>query len=53
MYKAANEGLREELRTLTAHLEVVEAGRRRDLGIGDDSEEEAIVTTNESDEEGP
>ena len=34
-------------------MEVVEAGRRRDPKIGDDSEEEAIVTTDESDEEGP
>lgn len=39
------EGLREEIRILTVHLEVVEAGRRRDPEVGDDSEEEVEVTT--------
>eukprot|EP00253_Pinus_taeda_P034054 PITA_34054 len=38
--RLADEGLREEIRILAAHLEAVEAGRRRDLEIGDNSEEE-------------
>jgi len=51
--RAAKEGLGEETGILIARLEAVEARRRRDLEVGDDSEEEAIVTTNGSDEEGP
>eukprot|EP00253_Pinus_taeda_P007800 PITA_07800 len=38
--RLAEEGLTEEIRILTARLEAVEAGRRRDPEIGDDSEEE-------------
>jgi len=52
VHRAADEVLREEFRILTPHLWVVEAGRRRDPEIGDDSEEEATVTTDGSDEEG-
>eukprot|EP00253_Pinus_taeda_P014351 PITA_14351 len=52
-HRVADEGLREEIRILTARLEAVEAGRRRDPKIGDDSEEEATVITDRSDEEGP
>jgi len=51
--RAADEGLREETRILTTHLEVMEAGSRRDPEIEDDSEEEDFITTNRSDEEGP
>lgn len=47
-----DEGLREEIGTLTACLAVVEAGRRRDPEGGDDSEEENAATTDGSDEEG-
>jgi len=43
--RVADEGLREELRALTARLEAVEAGRRRDPELGDDSEEEAVTAT--------
>jgi len=50
--RVADEGLREEIRILTACLEVVEAGRRRDPEIGYDSEEELIVRTDGSDGEG-
>lgn len=50
--RVADEGLREEKKTLTTCLEVVEAGRRRDPELGDDNEEEVIVTTDRSDEEG-
>jgi len=49
--RVTNEGLREELRVLTARLEAVEAGRRRDPELGDDNEEEAVTTTNGSKEE--
>eukprot|EP00253_Pinus_taeda_P026745 PITA_26745 len=38
-----DEALREELRVLTARLEAVEAGRRRDPEMGDVSEEEVEV----------
>lgn len=41
------------MRILTAHLEAVEAGRRRDLELGDDSEEEAATATDGSVEEAP
>eukprot|EP00253_Pinus_taeda_P017366 PITA_17366 len=51
--RVADEGLREELRALTARLEAVEAGRRRDPELGDDSEEEAVTATEGSDEEAP
>eukprot|EP00253_Pinus_taeda_P034455 PITA_34455 len=51
--RAADEGLREEIRILTTCLEAFEARRRRDPEVGDDNEEEAIVTTDGSDEEGP
>lgn len=43
----------EDFRILTAHLEAAEVGRRRDLEVGDDSDEEAIVVTDGLDEEGP
>lgn len=49
--RETDEGLREELRALTTFLEAVEAGRRRDLELGDNNEEEAITATEESDEE--
>ena len=49
--RVAEEGLREELRALTARLEVMEAGRRRDLEPGDDSEGEALTATDGSEEE--
>eukprot|EP00253_Pinus_taeda_P032880 PITA_32880 len=39
----ADEALQEELRVLTARLEAVEAGRRRDLEMGNVSEEEVEV----------
>eukprot|EP00253_Pinus_taeda_P021316 PITA_21316 len=51
--RVVDEGLREEIRILNAHLTTVEAGRRRDPEVGDDSEEEAVVTTDGSDEGGP
>eukprot|EP00253_Pinus_taeda_P005633 PITA_05633 len=41
--RMADEALREELRVLTARLEAVEAGRRRDPELGDVSEEEVEV----------
>lgn len=44
--------MQEQIRILTAHLEAIQAGRRRDPEVGDDSEEEVVVTTNGSDEEG-
>jgi len=49
--RVADEGLREELRALTARLEAVEAGRRRDPELGDDSEEETTTATEGSEEE--
>jgi len=51
VHRVVDEGLREELRALTACLEVVEVGRRRDPELGDDSEEEAVTATDRSDEE--
>lgn len=51
--RVVDEGLREEIGILNAHLVVVEAGRRRDLEIGDYSEEEVVVTIYGLDEEGP
>ena len=50
--RIAEEGLREEIRILIARLEAIEVRRRRDPEIGDDNEEEAVVTTDGSDEEG-
>lgn len=50
--RVAEEGLREEIGILTARLEAVEVGTRRDTKVGDDSEKEAIVTIDGSDEEG-
>eukprot|EP00253_Pinus_taeda_P029029 PITA_29029 len=41
--RMADEALREELRVLTARLEAVEVGRRRDPELGDVSEEEVEV----------
>eukprot|EP00253_Pinus_taeda_P031584 PITA_31584 len=41
--RMAHEALREEVRVLTARLEAVEAGRRRDPEMGDVSEEEVEV----------
>eukprot|EP00253_Pinus_taeda_P027660 PITA_27660 len=43
--RMADEALREELRVLTARLEAVEAGRRRDPELGDVGEEEVEVAT--------
>lgn len=51
--RVADEGFREELRVLTAHLEAVEAARRRDPELGDDSEEETRTATDGSEEEAP
>eukprot|EP00253_Pinus_taeda_P009358 PITA_09358 len=51
--RGANEGLKEQLRILTARLEAVEAGRRRDQELGDDSEDEAATVTDGSEEEAP
>eukprot|EP00253_Pinus_taeda_P024554 PITA_24554 len=51
--RGVDEGLREELRVLTARLEAVEAGRRRDPKLGVDSEEEAATATERSEEEAP
>jgi len=43
--------LREQIRVLTTRFEAVEAGRRRDPELGDDSEEEAVTAMDGSDEE--
>lgn len=51
--RVVDEGLREEIRILNARLAAVVAGRRRGPKVGDDNEEEAVVTTDGSDEEGP
>eukprot|EP00253_Pinus_taeda_P017972 PITA_17972 len=51
--RVADEGLREELRVFTTRLEAVEAGRRRDPELGDDSEEEAVTAMDGSEEEAP
>ena len=51
--RGADEGLREQIRILTARLEAVEAGRRRDPELGDTSEEEVVTTADGSDEEAP
>eukprot|EP00253_Pinus_taeda_P014540 PITA_14540 len=48
--RMADEALREELRVLTARLEVVEAGRRRDPELGDVSEEEVEVAADGAEE---
>ena len=45
--------MREDIRILNARLAVVEAGRRRDPDGGDDSDEEAVETSDGSDGEGP
>eukprot|EP00253_Pinus_taeda_P033797 PITA_33797 len=51
--RGTDEALREELRVLTARLEAVEAGKRRDPELGDDSEDEAATATEGSEEEAP
>lgn len=51
--RVVDEGLREEIRILNAHLVAAEEERRRDPEVGDDNEEDTIVTTNGLDEEGP
>lgn len=51
--RGADEGLREQIRVLTARLEAVEAGRRRDPELGDTSEEEVMTAAEGSDEEAP
>lgn len=51
--RGEDEGLREQLRILTARLEAVEAGRRRDPELGDDSEDEAATATDGLEEESP
>ena len=53
IHRAVDEGLREEIRILNSQLVVVEAGRRKDLDGGDDSDEEVAETTDGSDGEGP
>jgi len=50
--RVVDEGLREEIRILNARLAALEARRRRDLEVGDDGDEEAVVTTDGTDEEG-
>ena len=42
--RVVDDGLREEIRILNAHLAAVQVGRRRDPKGGDDSDEEAAVT---------
>jgi len=42
--RVADEGLREEIRILSAQLATMKARRRRDLEGGDDSEEEVVAT---------
>jgi len=49
----ADEALREELRILTARLEAVEAGRRRDPELGDVSDEEVGAPAGEDDGDTP
>jgi len=49
----ADEALREELRVLTARLEAVEAGRRRDPELGDVSEEEVEVAADGAEDDSP
>eukprot|EP00253_Pinus_taeda_P001971 PITA_01971 len=51
--QSSRQGLEEELRALTARLEAVEVGRRRDPELGDDSEEEVVNATDGSNEEAP
>jgi len=51
--QSSRRGLGEQWRILTARLEAVEAGRRRDPELGDDSEEEAATATDRSEEEAP
>jgi len=51
--RVADEGLREEIRNLTACLAALEAGRCREPEDGDDSEEENVAMTDGSDDEGP
>eukprot|EP00253_Pinus_taeda_P023971 PITA_23971 len=48
-----DEALREELRVLTARLEALEAGRRRDLELGDVSEEEVEVAADGAEGDSP
>jgi len=52
-HRGEDEGLREQVRVLIARLEAVEAGRRRDPELGDDSDEEVLTATDGSDEEAP
>jgi len=51
--RVVDEGIREEIRTLSARLVPVEVGRHRDPEGGDDCEEENVAMTDGSDEEGP
>lgn len=51
--RATDDELWEEIRTLSAQLAAIEAGRRRDPKGSDDSEEENVTMTDESDEDGP
>jgi len=50
--RVEDEGIQEEIMTLTTRLAAVEAGRHRDLEGGDDSEEENIATADGSNEKG-
>eukprot|EP00253_Pinus_taeda_P007111 PITA_07111 len=52
-HRMADEALREELRILTAQLEAVEAGRRRDLELGDVSDEEVEAPTDGAEGDSP
>eukprot|EP00253_Pinus_taeda_P020001 PITA_20001 len=51
--RVVDEGLQEEIRTLTARLVALEVGRHRDPEGGDDNEEENAATMDRSNEEGP
>ena len=51
--RGADEGLREQIRVLTARLEAIEVGRRRDPELGDTNEEEVMTAAEGSDEEAP
>eukprot|EP00253_Pinus_taeda_P025364 PITA_25364 len=51
--RMADEALREELRVLTARLEALEAGRRRDPELGDVSEEEVEVAADGAEGDSP
>ena len=51
--RAAEEGLREEIRILNERLAAVEVGQRRDPTGGDDSDEEVVEQADGLEEEAP